>query len=137
MDELIAALTRCTIFFQDTIHGPSRAEILTFIEQGGVDRRGRAILEAFGIQHRTDGFAFVRTQRPSWSWPSAGDGRRSWQLWPEQRALAVERSGSHSENVAGRFDTDSGRELQDGVHYGFSSGSTVEIGRPNSVATFF
>src|SRR5438552_14489503 len=40
MDELIAALASCAIFFQHTIHGPSRAKILAFIEQRGVDRGG-------------------------------------------------------------------------------------------------
>src|SRR5438093_2884064 len=45
MDELIAALARCSVLFQNPIHGSSRAKILTFIEQSRMDGCRRAVLE--------------------------------------------------------------------------------------------
>ena len=77
MDELIAALASCAILFQDAIHGPSRAKILAFIEQRGLDRGGRAILEAFGIEHGANRLAFVETQRARWSRPSDRHQKRN------------------------------------------------------------
>ena len=46
MGELIAALARGAVLFQDAIHGARGAEILAFIEQGGLNGGRRAILEA-------------------------------------------------------------------------------------------
>src|SRR5438876_2162692 len=135
MDELIAALASCAIFFQHTIHGPSRAKILAFIEQRGVDRGGGAILEAFTIQHGANGFPFVETQGARWNRPSGRCRKRNAQGWPEQRALPIKGSPSDAEHGTGRLDADRRRKLQNSVHYPFPSGSTVE--QPNSVATFF
>ena len=102
-----------------------------------MDGCGRAILEAFGIQQGTDRFAFVGTQRASRDGPNRRRGKRNGQGRPEQWALPIEGSASDAERVTGRLDPDGGRELQHGIHYGFSSGSTVRIGRPNRAATFF
>src|SRR5689334_14957248 len=59
MDELVAALARCSILFQNPIHGSSRAKILAFIEQSRMDGCRRAVLEALGIQQGANRFAFV------------------------------------------------------------------------------
>jgi hypothetical protein len=137
MNQLIATLARGAVFFQDTIHRPRRAKILAFIEQGSVDCGGRAILEALGIEQGANRFAFVQTQRASGKRPCGQRRKRNGQGRSEQWAMPIEGSPSDAQRVAGRLDADGGRELQDGIHYGFSSGSTVASGRPNSIATFF
>ena len=50
MNELIAAFARLALLFEDAVHGADRAEILAFIEQGGLDGGGRAILESLFMQ---------------------------------------------------------------------------------------
>ncbi len=111
MDEMIAALARCAIFFQDAIHSPNRAKIPAFIEQRGMDGGGRAILEAFAVEYGADGLEFVYRQRPSWSWASDEDRRRSRTPWPKLRTLPVEGSPSDSEHITGKLDPDRRREL--------------------------
>ena len=77
MSELIAAFARCAVLFQNPIHGSRRAKILAFIEQSGLNGGGRAILEAHGIEHGANRFAFVGTQRPGRSRASDhGHGQR-------------------------------------------------------------
>jgi hypothetical protein len=51
MNELIAALAHYAVLFEDSIQGPSGPKILAFIEQNGLDRGRRAILEALGVEH--------------------------------------------------------------------------------------
>ncbi len=113
MDQLIAALAGGAVLFQDAIHGPSRAKILAFIEQRGVDRGRRAILEALGIQHGANRLAFLRTQSASGTpgGRSSGTDRAG-----PSTALPIEGSAGHAERVAGRLDADGGGELQDGIH---------------------
>ena len=48
--ELIAALTSFTIQFQKAAHRAERTVIHAFVQQGGVDRGWRAVLEAFLMQ---------------------------------------------------------------------------------------
>ncbi len=64
MGELIPAFARGAVLFQDPIHGPRRAKILAFIEQRGVDRGRRAILEALGIQDGANGLDLHGAQCP-------------------------------------------------------------------------
>jgi hypothetical protein len=57
--------------------------------------------------------------------------------WPEDRPLSIERSPSHAQNLTSWSNANEGRELDDGIHQGFSSCSSGRIGRPNSAAIFF
>ena len=50
MNELIAAVQCRAVRFKDPVYGPNGAQIAAFIQQSGMNRGGRAILEAFGIQ---------------------------------------------------------------------------------------
>jgi hypothetical protein len=77
---------------------------LAFIEQGGVDRGGRAILEAFGIQHSANGLDLVAAQCAGRSGPSRGRRRMVIrQGRSEQGPLSIERSASDAEGVTGGF----------------------------------
>jgi hypothetical protein len=62
---------------EQTVHGADGAVMLSFIEQGGIDRGGRAILKAFLVEISQDGVPFRRSQgasRPDlgrgaiWTW---------------------------------------------------------------------
>jgi hypothetical protein len=103
--ELIAALARCPILFQDSIHGPSRAKIAAFIEQSGMDGCGRTVLEAFGIQQSANRCAFGETQRTRRDWPGDRYRERNGQGWTEQGTLSVEGSSGDSKHVTGRLDS--------------------------------
>jgi hypothetical protein len=45
MDELIAALARLPLLFEDAVHGACRTEVLAFVQQGGLHNCRRAVLE--------------------------------------------------------------------------------------------
>jgi hypothetical protein len=52
MYELIAALARLPLLFQDAVHGASRAEIPAFVQQGGLHSRRRAVLESVFMKNQ-------------------------------------------------------------------------------------
>src|SRR5450756_2179758 len=106
MRELIASLAGGTVLFEESIHGPCRTQILACIEQSGLNRGGRAILKARGIQHGAHGFAFFLAQGAS------RRGARSYGQRRTEYRLAIERSASHAENLAGGLDADRRSELR-------------------------
>ena len=64
MSELIAAFAGCAaVLSQNAVHGADRAEILAFVEQGGLNGGGGAILEALRVEQGAHRFAFAGTQR--------------------------------------------------------------------------
>src|SRR5688572_29573049 len=102
-----------------------------------MDGGWRAILEAVGIQHGTNGLSLVRAQRASGSRTNRrGHGRGSLD-WAKSWTLPIEGRAGNAEHIAGGLEADRGGELTDGIHQGFCSGSGVTIGQPNSAATFF
>ena len=46
MNELVAALAGFSLVFEDAVHGAGRAEVLAFVQQGGLDGCGGAVLES-------------------------------------------------------------------------------------------
>jgi hypothetical protein len=55
MNELIAALAGFSLPVEDAVHGANRAEVLAFIQQGGLHGCRRAVLESLFVedqQHR-------------------------------------------------------------------------------------
>ena len=50
MNELIAALARFSLLFQDAVHGAGRAEVLAFVQQGGLHGCRRAVLESLFME---------------------------------------------------------------------------------------
>jgi hypothetical protein len=45
MNELVAALARLALVFQNAVHGAGRAEVLAFVQQGGLNGCGRTVLK--------------------------------------------------------------------------------------------
>src|ERR1035437_2001558 len=99
MDELIAAVSRWTILFQDPVHRPNGAQILTVIQQSGVDGGGSAILKTIGIQHGEEAFSFAGTQRARWCGAGERYRNRFRKRRPEQLTTAIERSPRNAEHV--------------------------------------
>src|ERR1022692_4969547 len=132
MGELIAAIAKSAIFFQDSIHGPNRAKILALIEQSGLYGGRRAILKALGVQHGANRLPFLGTQRARGSGTSDRHRRRQ-----RSAAMPIKSRARQAQNQTGRLDADGGSELFDGFHYRLPSASGASIGRPNSAATFF
>jgi hypothetical protein len=62
MGELVATFPGLAPLCQQAVHGADRAVVLPFIEQGRVNRGGRAILKAFSVEMGQDRRAFRRTQ---------------------------------------------------------------------------
>src|SRR5581483_4714094 len=54
MNELIAALAIFSLLLEDAVHGASRAEVLTFVQQGGLYGCRRAVLESFFVEYQQD-----------------------------------------------------------------------------------
>jgi hypothetical protein len=46
MNELIAALPGLSLLLEDAVHGAGRAEVLAFVQQGGLNGGGGAVLES-------------------------------------------------------------------------------------------
>ena len=136
MSELIAALARGAVLSQDPIHGSCRAQILAFIEQGGLNGGRRRILKARGMEQLANGVAFLRAQGAGGRWLRARRRSHRGGRRPEQRPPSIEGRACDAEGIAGGLDAHGGTELDNGVHQGFRSGSGVAIGQPNSAATF-
>jgi hypothetical protein len=62
MGELVATFPGFAPLCQQAVHGADRAVVLPFIEQGRINRGGRAILEAFSVEMGQDRRAFRRTE---------------------------------------------------------------------------
>jgi hypothetical protein len=120
MNELIATVSRRAILFEDPVHRPNGAQILTVIQQSGMNRGGSAILEAFGIQYGEHAFPFAGTQRARWYGPNDRRRNRFRPGWPQQRATSVEGSPRDAERVASGLYADGEGKLQGGVHQRFS-----------------
>src|ERR1017187_3027008 len=88
MHELIAALARLPLLFQDAVHGAGRAEILAFVQQGGLHGRRRAVLESIFMEDQQHRGALVLTEGASRIWPLRRDRR----LRPRRRTRAQERT---------------------------------------------
>jgi hypothetical protein len=69
MDELIAALAKLALLFQDAIHGVRRAEVLAFVQQGGLHGCRRAVLESFFMEDQQYRLALGLTEGASRSRP--------------------------------------------------------------------
>src|ERR1700722_610669 len=65
MGQLGAAFAGFSLGCEQTVHGADGAVILSFIEQGRVDRGGCATLDAFLVEISQDGFPFRRSQGAS------------------------------------------------------------------------
>jgi len=74
MNELIAALAGFSLLLEDAVHGANRAEVLAFVQQGGLHGRRRAVLKslfvedsqhpgAFGLTEGTSGCRPLRCRR--------------------------------------------------------------------------
>jgi hypothetical protein len=50
MNELIAALAGLALVFEDAVHGAGRAEVLAFVQQGGLNGCGRTVLKSLFVQ---------------------------------------------------------------------------------------
>src|SRR5205085_360813 len=139
MHELIAALTRFALLLQDAIHGARRAEVLAFVKQGGLHGGRGAVLEALFMEDLQNRLALGLAEGASGScllpWQRRL-GRRRYR-WTQDRPLPIERSTGHSQEIAGGHDANGGGQMGDGVHQGFSSGSTFGRGHPNRSPTFF
>jgi hypothetical protein len=72
MHELIAAFAGFPLFFQDAIHGPSGAIVVTFVQQGGLHGRRRTILKSLFMQDGQHAGAFVRAEGARGSGPIRG-----------------------------------------------------------------
>src|SRR3989304_5996272 len=53
----------------------------------------------------------------------------------QEGPLPIEGSAGHPQEIAGGHDAHRGRQMGDGVHQGFSSGSAFGSGHPNSAPT--
>src|ERR1035441_5816357 len=97
MDELIAALARFPLLFQDAVHGACRAEVLTFVQQSGLHGCRRAVLESLFMEDLKHRVALGLTEGTSGSRPLY------WQSWlgchrcrrTQNRPLPIERSAGH------------------------------------------
>src|ERR1035437_163779 len=90
MSELIAALARGAVLSQDPIHGSCRAQILAFIEQGGLNGGRRRILKARGMEQLANGVAFLRAQGAGGRWLRARRRSHRGGRRPEQRPPSIE-----------------------------------------------
>src|ERR1022692_4467006 len=63
MHELVAALTRLSLVFENPVHGANRAMITAFVEQRGVNRSRRAVLKSLLMKAGQDHFPFRANQR--------------------------------------------------------------------------
>jgi hypothetical protein len=50
MNEWIATFAGFSLLLQNAVHGSGGAKVLSFVQQGGLDGGGRAVLEAFPMQ---------------------------------------------------------------------------------------
>jgi hypothetical protein len=60
--ELVTPFSDLIVLVEDAIHGPDRAKILAFIEQGGIHLSWRLIDKPFGIELSQDGLPLCRPQ---------------------------------------------------------------------------
>ena len=74
MAELVAAFADLAVFRQDAIQGADRAMIDAFVQQGGIDLRGRQIDEPRGSQKIEHSSAFFRSKG---AWRRAPGRQRS------------------------------------------------------------
>jgi hypothetical protein len=78
MNELIAALARLSLLLEDAVHGARRAEVLAFVQQGGLHGCRRAVLESLFMEDLQYRLAFGLTEGTGGSrplrWQSAGSG---------------------------------------------------------------
>src|ERR1035437_8993649 len=88
MNKLVAALARFALVFEDAVHGAGRAEVLAFVQQGGLDGGGGAVLKSLFVQDGQHTGAFDWTEGTSggrphrWQSRLGGRGRRRAQDGP-------------------------------------------------------
>src|SRR5674476_1681425 len=75
MNELVAAVARLSLVFEDAIHGAGRAEVLAFVQQGGLNGGGRTVLKSLFVQDRQHAGAFDWTEGPSGGRPLCWQSR--------------------------------------------------------------
>jgi len=139
MYELVAALAGLPFLFEDAILGAGRAEVLVFVQQGGLNGGWGTVLESLFMQDGQHTGSFVRTERPSGSRPlrqqsRLGDRRGR---WAQDRPLPIEGSTGHSQEIAGGHDAHRGGQMGDSVHQDFSLGSAFGSGPPTAHPLFF
>ena len=63
MHELVAALAGFADLLEEAVHGASRAEVLAFVQQGGLHGGRRTILESLFMQDGQHVGPFAGTER--------------------------------------------------------------------------
>jgi hypothetical protein len=63
MNELVAALARLSLVFENAVHGAGRAEVLAFVQQGGLNGGGRTVLKSLFVCCSTMIWSTSETQR--------------------------------------------------------------------------
>jgi hypothetical protein len=132
MAQLITAFPALAFCCQQPVHRAQGAVVWTFIEQGGVHLRGRAILKTLFMQtgqHRRLLF-FPETAGGS-MWP-AQTGRTQTTL-----TLPVIKRAANRQLVAGTLDSYARAQVLDRPHQQFSFSGIRDSGLPSSIATFF
>jgi hypothetical protein len=105
-------------------------EILTLIEEGGVDRARGLVDKALAIQHGPHGGLLVQAQCP---WMAAADGQPTAGGRP---SLAVDGTARHAEHATGGGHADDRGKLLHASDHDSSSVAAADA-NPSSVATFF
>jgi hypothetical protein len=79
MNELIATLAGFPLLLEDTVHGANRTQVLTFVQQGGLHGRRRAVLESLFMEYPQHSGALGLTEGAS------RRGPLQWQSWLGRR----------------------------------------------------
>src|ERR1019366_804837 len=110
MDELIAALARLPLLFEDAVHGARRAEVLAFVQQSSLHGCRRAVLEPLFMEDLQYRLALGLTEgargRCPLYWQSRLRCRRCRRT--QDRPMPIERSAGHRQEIAGGHDANGG-----------------------------
>src|SRR5665213_1023074 len=129
MNELVAALTRLALPFENPVQRTNGAMIQAFVEQCRVNRRRCAVLKSLLMKAGQDRSPFRGIQR-SRNKPHGGGRRKNTTATP----LPIKRSTRDIERIAGCLHSDNRSQFHDG---GAHNSSVSGNGRPNNMATFF
>src|SRR5438067_11082499 len=112
MNELIAAFAALSLLLQNAIHGSGGAEILSFVQQGGLDGGGGAVLEALMMEDVQHMGAFISTESTGRDRPLPWRiGRGHWcRKRTQPGSLPVEGSTGNAEDQTGGNDSNQGGE---------------------------
>ena len=125
MRELTAPLAHGVILLEDPVHRALRAEVLTLVEEGGHNLRGRSVDEARAREGLTNLLALGFVESPGWA-------LRGLLVPGSGLTVPVERGMRHPQRSARRRDADLRRQ-GGGGHQEFFPLSKLN---PSSPATF-